>query len=453
MAIRDTSLQSEIDRILELGPVDAHYLWVCEIHTPVDTFEVYRLLSIDIDRDYVDAYSDNVRIEVAIPNGQYTHRILPYRNNITVTLQKRPIGELTEEEDMEASVSRFRMRAVLDEESNPLAEGNLEYSTKEETADHMGIVEVSFQLLDLAIEQLRLKTTGTIVRDAVPGEALQALLSRMSKSIKVPEDAAVKGVDLVEPDNQNIRQHVVIPQGTKVINLPGYIQRYAGGIYNKGMGYYLQQGIWYLYPQFALDRFDKTGRTLTVITLPTNRYPTLDRTYRSEGGKVIVLSTAKVTFHDDSEVLQLNQGNGVRYVDSSRVLESTVEVSKNKALIRKEDRAAEYLLQERADGQNTAFFSEERITDNHAYQASLLARRAGTHVEVNWENSNPDLIYPGMPVRYHYYEEDVVRTLNGIVIRAYSYIASAGQGIGSRRHRSITNLVLFLEKPELLSEQ
>lgn len=452
MAVANTALQQELDKVLDAGPTDSHYYWDCEIHTPSEIIPAELVISMDIIRDYDKAYSDDVRVEVRMFRGPYLHRVVPHRNNLQIVLRKHPLGENVDVDSAGKPLVTMRMRALLEDDRNPMVEGNNEQLGSESTANHTDLETVRFQLLDLAVEKLRLKTTGTIFKKTVPGKALQALLGKVSEGLGVPAAAEIKGVDLVEPDNNSEREHVIIPQGTKAINLPSYVQRHCGGVYYKGMGYYLQAGIWYVYPRFGIDRFSKTKRTLTVVSLPRNRYPYLDRTFVKDGSKVIILSTGGVKVHDDSERLQLNQGNGVRYVAANRMFEDIVEVDDNKAVIAKEDRAAEFLIQQRTDKQNTAYFSEERITDNHCYQSSLLSRRAGSHIELVWENSQPDLVFPGMPVRYMFEAKDEVRIVEGVVNQAHHFITNTAQGAQNSRHRTISNLVLFVEKIELIEE-
>ena len=449
MAVENTALQIEIEKVLDSGPKDVNHYWSCEIHTPKETLLPERLISVDFIRNYDETYGDNNRLEVLMPRGAFFHRIIPHKNNLTVTVKRTPIGENSDSEVTDNAEQVRRFRAILLRDDNPLLEANLNQVSSETSVDHTDLDRVEFQLIDLALEQLRLKTTGGIVRKAVPANALRALLSQLSFNLQLPKNAEVKGVDLVDPDNTDVRDHVIIPQGTKVTTLPMWIQVHCGGVYSKHMGYYLQNGIWYIYPQFAFNRFSETNRSLTVVSVPRDRYPDVERTHLKDGDKLIVLSTQGVRFHDDSEDLQLSLGNGVRYADADYSLESLVEVTDNKALMRKADRAAEFLLQNRPDGQNTAFFSEERITQNHFEQSSKLSRRAGTHVEVMWDNSNPDYVYPGMPVRYLYQAEDEVGVLEGTLLRAHTYVSLSGIGVGNTRHLSKTVLVLFVEKPEL----
>lgn len=453
MAIANTSLQEEIQKVLDAGPTESNFVWSCQLHTPQEDIEPMRLLSMDFIRDYADAEGDDVRVEIALKRGELNHRVIPYKQNLQMTLQRKPTVETTGRADVDREISVFRMRALLLTEGDPTIETNTEELSDERVSDHTGMVRAKFQLLNLSLEQLRLKTTGAPFRKMVPAKALRFLMGKMAKSIDVPDPARIRGIDLVPPDNTKPRNHIFIPHGTKVMELPSWVQRHGGGIYNSGIGFYIQGQFWYVFPEFALNRFSKTPKTLTVINVPEDKYPGLDRTYMKESGKLIVLSTSKVTFKDDSEKLQLNEGNGVRYVNSDTSFEGLVSVADNKAVMTKSDRAAEYFIQRREDEQQAAFFSPERMTSNHQYQASLLARRKGSHLVVDWEHSDMELLYPGMPARFMYHRENEVKTLEGALISAHTYIYSNEKGPKVKKHNSVTRMVLFVAKPELRSPE
>ena len=42
-----------------------------------------------------------------------------------------------------------------------------------------------------------------------------------------------KGIDIVEPDNQDTYRNIPVPHTTRLINLPNYLQKFSYGIYKK----------------------------------------------------------------------------------------------------------------------------------------------------------------------------------------------------------------------------
>lgn len=445
-SLDDTSLYQEFSEIAAAGELPVHYYWSCEIHAGGEIVRPYKVLSIDFIRDYDNSYSDNIELQVSIAPGAYAHQVIPFKEDLKVTLKKNPVSEVKAEENFDLDPEAITLQAFLVDDGNPAIEGNHSQTTDPTTADYMGAITVSLQLVDSAIEQLRMKTVGGVFKDAVPGHVLQALMTLSSKNIAVDANSRVRGVDLAEPSNQQPRKHVVIPHGTKLTRLPSYVQEHCGGVYSSGLGHYLQRGIWYVYPEFDHTRFSRTTRTLSIINVAANQFPGLERTFKYEGGKLIVLSTGEVNYHDDSESLQLNYGNGVRFTNASRVLEGFSTTQRNVTRVSRHENNAEYVARARRNGLNNVYFSEDRITSNSFKETSKLARRSGAHLELVWENSDGELIYPGMPVRVLYmYKEEVVEVY-GTVLRAQTYISAVGTGPSIHRHKSVTNLVLFIER-------
>ena len=90
--------------------------------------------------------------------------------------------------------------------------------------------------------------------------------------------------------------------------------------------------------------------------------------------------------------------------------------------------------------------SSERITANVFTEYVKLAEKSGAFIQVVWENSNPLLIYPGMPVNYMYLENNIARELYGIVIGTQSFITATNKGVANRRFATKTTLTLFVQR-------
>lgn len=447
MAIENTSLYEELQRIVTGGQLPVHAFWSCEIKAGEQVLVPHQVLSIDIIREYDKTYSDLVFLELAIMRGVYIHQIVPFKDDLIVTLKRNPIVEVGDEENFDEDVQLLTMRAFLIDQSDPVMENRQEIDQSPDLANHAGLMQVKFQLVDLALEQLRMKTIGGIFREQVPADVLKALLGYSASTIDVDQGARVRGVDMAPPSNTTVRDHVIIPHGTPLMQLPAYIQDHAGGIYSAGCRHYLQGGIWYVYPEFDVTRFDSTPRSMSIVNVPPNKYPGIERTYSYEGGKLVVLSTGPVKVHDDSESLQLNQGNGVRFASADRIMEGFTETVNNITTASRAENTAEFLARGRKTGLNHVTFSSDRILSNSFRETSKLARRLVAHMEVVWENSNGELIYPGMPVRVLYTVNEDVAEVYGVVLRAHTHIRALGRGTAIGRHRSDTHLTLLIERP------
>lgn len=445
MAIENSSLQQEIANITAGGsnPVSAH--WKCRIETPNGDILPIKVLSMDIERKYTENFTDNTILSVVLGMGTFTHSVYPYKDNLFVLLSRHPMSEKGEDLD-NASIMTRRYKAILLTDSSEALKNTVPTTNEKESGDRTNIFQVDLQLLDEAVEQIRLMSTGGTYVNTVPGNTVRHIVTELSKSLEVSDEEAIYGVDMVAPDNQVPREHLVIPHGTKVYDLPAYVQDMGGGIYNAGLGFYLQNGTWYLYPELATDRFDQAPRTLTIINVPPNRYSSIEKTYRRTDNQFVVLATGDVSHLDGRNTMQLNFGTGTRYTDPNRVLDGFGDTKGNRTTITRGENNSEYQVNAREDGLVNAPVSSDAITANPFSQASRLARRQGSYVQMVWENSDPDGIYPGMPVKFMYLSNDEVMTLVGSVVGVHHYIHNTHQGLVVGRHRCNSTVVLFVKE-------
>lgn len=456
MALEDTGLEIEVRKIINSGAKPVHHQWECRILAGDNIVIPIKVLSIDVERQYDQQYSDRIFIDVALGLGTYNHRVYPHRENLTVELIKTPIRERGQEELPDEPIDVRTYRGVLVKDSSEAITMNRVGIQSEETANLTDIKSLKMQLVDPALERIRLMTVGGIYRNTTPGDVLRQVMTNVSSQLSLDDDHRVFGVDMLPYDNTEVRDHVVVPHGTPLVELPFYLQAKAGGIYSTGLGFYLQSGIWYIYPEHKTDRFSTTPRGLTIINLPPNKYPEIERTYRTTTNQLIILSTGEVLHSDGSDRLQDNLGNGVRYTDSRKVIEGFGEINNNKVTVSRAKNNSEYVAFGKATGLNNTPVSAAKATSNPFEQASLLAARKGATIQLKWENSEWGLLFPGMPVRFLYYENDRTQEAEGVILRAHHYIESKQPGLILGGHRCNTALTIFVDnvvewsEPELV---
>ena len=448
MDISESSLWREVQEVANSGPKPVHYNWRCEIHIGTDTLYPTKLINIDVKRQYNSQFSDETIIAVVLGSGTYSHKLWPQRDNIKVSLFKEPITEVAGGDNFDEHSQMRTYRGVLVQGKSDLMESKNNVTASQTDSDIADQNVYYIQLLDLAEEQLRMKTLGGIYRQMTTTEVIQGELTRVSGNLGLDDDSSIQGVDVVPGNNDQVREHIVVPHGTPVIGFPNYIQQHCGGVYSAEIGYYLQNGIWYVYPQYNLKRFTKEPRNLMLINVPPKRMPQVERSYYQQGDMVMVLGTGDSKHVDDSESQQLQRGNGVRYADANRILGDWRTVNGNRAAAKRSDNMRELYIKPRRNGLNQAPMSPRRITANPYYEVSQLARRVGTFMQVHWNNANTDVIYPGMPVRFVYMKDDTVVETYGIVSGMDHFIRLQGQGITSTRYICDAIVTLFLETDE-----
>jgi len=446
MELQESSLWREVMSVINSGPNPVHFSWSAVITANGETITPLRVLSVDILTDYELNYGDVIMLEVLISAGTYASMVYPYKANLDIQLFKNPLVEIGDNTDNNALPQSEHYTATLVDTGNPIVEANGFNIMTQKTLDLTAVWKVSFQLVNKALEQIRMISVGGIYRNVTTTDVIQTVLTNESKKIDVEGVRMPVGVDIVEGTNTEVRDHVVIPHGMPLVQLPEYIHRHCGGVYSSGFGYYLQGDYWYVYPCYDTTRFQKTMNTMTIINIPKNKLPNIERTYQERGTSLMVLATGEVKLKDDSEEQQLNHGNGVRFADANNFMSGFTDTVDNKTVVSRGANNSEFISVPRLNGNNNVQLSSNPITANPFMEYSKLARRQGNIVTLTWENSQPSLIYPGMPIKLLYMEDDDVVTVYGILLKAHSFVQTKGQGITDNRHLIQTALSIFIKR-------
>lgn len=445
--IERTALWREVQAIISQDTSKSVYHhWLCEIKANGETQKPLKITGIDFVGDYAGAYADEVYLEIAIGAGTFSHLIYPFKEDLEITLFRVPLMAQTLDTHTDEETLSFTFRAQLVDTGSTVMENNTRFGSNAMAGDLIDILYVKFQLIDPLLEQIRMLTAGGLFKDSTPGDVLRYVLTESSKQIELDEENKVEGVDMVDPSNTTAQKHIVIPHGTRLVEVPDFLQTQCSGIYNAGLGFYLQKYNWYVYPLFDTTRFDNTLKNLTLINVPKNRMPDIELTYRTTSNQVIAIVTGSVMHKDDSEQRQANEGNGVRFLDARKVMDGFAETKNNRTQVLRAGNNNEFVIEQRKTGLNNVQNAPTRITSNNFVELSRLARRKGSLMQCEWQNSDPDLIYPGMPVKFMYVVEGEVQETTGIVVGAHHYIHTYGKGPTSRRYMNTTVLSLFLDR-------
>lgn len=460
MHITETPIWDEIQHIRLTGAKSVHFNYTCEITLGDgdDKIVPLSLLQIDVDRNYHNRFSDVTKIRLLLGKGTYDHKLYPYKENFTVTIRKYPISEVEEIETDDPHEVRV-YKGVLVEDTSGAIEGDTSSDDPDEIDKHVQN-EYEIQLIDRAVEQLRFIGVSGIYLDVTTGDCLRGLLTIACSKIQgLSIEEEMLGVDLVEPDNKEVRKHCVIPHGLTAVALTDYMQEQEGGVYSTGIGTYIQNKLWYIYPEFHLKRFTEEKKTLTVLNVADNELPGIERTYFTDGNKVIVISTGETIHTDESEAMQMNYGNGLRFAIGDALTPKSegrynYEIPFREIIpeggtftprVSRSNNTDEYIFKPREDELNLAPVSPRRITDNPYHEASQVCRRFGGHVFATWEHADPDLLYPGMPVRYLYMEDGELIELSGVLMGNTHMIAKKGASVNTPRYVSISQIHIFVE--------
>lgn len=444
-----STLVNEISSIVGAPGDNPTWYYEAAVLVGENQFTAYKVISMDTLRDYGTAYADKIILELTLPAGTFLHDILPFKEDLRVLLVKRTQSTLFGIET-DKPIKQTVFRATLLQTDSPLVASSEQAAKAGRAAlNLMDIRRVSFQLQDIVMEQLRLVTFGTVFREIRPGDLLKGLFSRTSDFVKVDQENSIKGVTMVDADNVEMQNHLVIPHSTKLIDIPDLLQSELCGIYNSGLGFYLQNKMWYLWPLYNFKRFDKAAKTVTIILIPSNKLQGVEKTYRTTQNQLIIIVTGGTIHSDNSEAKLLNEGNGVRFPDSRRMIEGFGAVKGNKVVADRGANGSQFVGVPRVSKLNVV--QSGKMSNNIYNETSKLASRAGSQMMVNWQNSDPDLLTPAMACQVIFERDGLPVTLDACIVGSHSQVSSPETSTASKRHLTNTVLSLFVDKnlPEL----
>jgi hypothetical protein len=233
----------------------------------------------------------------------------------------------------------------------------------------------------------------------------------------------------------------VVTAGTKLVDFPDYLQARIG-VYNSGLGHYIQNKYWYCYPLYDTSQFNAREATLTLVILPKRKFSNIERTFLVQGKSVTVLMTGETAYSDPAGKLQVGQGNGIRFANAATLMDSTTTVD-NKTSISRDANNSEFTSAEAINGVNNAPILGDRITANPFAVYSMLAARNGGMFKGVWENSDHALLLPGMPTKIVYDVDGVATSIYG-VLHSATHVSSKSGGYSTNRFKNFTVISCFV---------
>ena len=419
----ESPLYTEVKTIAAIDPTDGHYDLTVNIETPEVRFKPLAITEYNIDRDFNNKFTETRFISVLVGYGTYLFDIYPYKEELNITvsrkLNKGFNGDVTSADNPYPS---RRYKAELKELPSSKTDASTNNLKMKDELDRESQIELVFELINPAIVDLSMMLQGATLRDVDTTTATKALLNLVLSKLDHEETNAITKVDVVDGDDlENVRSHVIIPSNTYVREIPRLIQENNGGVYGTGLGHFIQNGCWYVYPKFNTKRVQDVKRHLTLYNVPKTLLPNVENTYIDTGDVVKVISTGLSKETDNTDKAQLKTGHGTRYFRGYQFMNGYSSLVKDGATITRDDNVVEYATNERKNGLFHIPYNDPLITSNHLLVASRQAEKMIRYITVVWEHADPDILYPGMPVRFHYIQdENTTESIDGVL---YSVLA------------------------------
>lgn len=428
--LSSSPLWLDIRDIVEYSDSPVSFRYYAVIHTPKEDIPLLKIREMDIYRDYEGSIGDHINLVAEIPLGVYVKRLFPHRNNLEISVNKirnRTWAEYGE--GVENTMERYKV--LFNPEANPPGIRMGVMHLEEHTLDISELLTINLQLLDRALEPLRIKTVPSMIfRDVTAEEVLHSVISDEFGNIEIDGDNAIDRLDIVEIDNQEPKEALVIPDGGLLVNFPTYMQEMGGGLYMDGVGTYLQRyndkRTLFIYPNLKMDRFSEVESKMIVYFVPDGRLTGNERTSRMNGNTLEIVSTESQLYKDDAENKLTDQGSGFRAANQNAFMSKPVELTEDGPNADRTKLTHEVSLTNKDDGVNFSPMLPSMSTANLYRDISKVKSRMVVREQFIWINADYDKVYPGMPVRVVKSLGKDVHTTDGIVISLEAFVALKG---------------------------
>ena len=417
-------------------------------YSETEYVEPLRVVSIDNISNFLTNFSDGLILTMAVTTGKLAYKLAPNRETLTVELNVSSNAFLpdTSERDAPGFVERFK--AIMTNVEDDLANQYSSALANEFKLDLFDFKLVKFQLLSEYVEQLRKVTFGTNFIESKVSDMIKTAIHTAGEKIeaKTPfKGIVMSGTPREAPDRQTM-----IPHGTRLVDIPKYLQESQRGVFGSGLSSYYRDGYWYIWPSYDTTRFTKEDVKLTIINVPQTRFPGMERTFKYEGNSLTIVTTGETKTADMSDIFQANKGNASRTLSASALAGSTsaADTKNNKTFNKPSKAVSEVMSTERKKDQLLNYRERIKVTDNVLNELSKSAASNGRMFSFVWENSDHSAIIPGMPCRLMYWDGEKTVINDGVVVAVQSYTHPAGGNILRGRHTTVSGVYVFMSKEE-----
>ena len=449
MSVDSTLLLKEIDAVLESEGGFYNNKLEVRLYVNKQWLTPVKVEYYSMSRDYSSGQlGDIINLEVQFGYGDFAHDIIPYRDDIMVELEKIPLGLLDNTQDMTSRLSVKRYKGVLSMSGNddPTLTGKNAQLKSKEDMNQIGLATVSIQLVDEIVYKMMMVSCGETFRKVTTRDIIVSTYTRYAAMLGGNEDTKLKAIDFAEGYNKALRHQVTVPDGLPLKDLPAFVQNKEGGVYATGLGRYIQNQVLHVFPLYDTSRYGKNTKVLNLINVPNERYKGAENTFKDSPRSLTVLATGDASAIDEGLAAQVQYGNGLRFGNANSILQEYGINKDNRMLVDKASNVSEVVGDNLKDGLNNMRWSEDRMTSNPYKQYSDLARRQGLGLKMDWINGNPDLIYPGMPVKFQTISNNLIKTYHGVVLGVNELSVPSTKGVVVNRHATMCQIGIFINR-------
>lgn len=447
MSFDATLLYKEAERVRENGEGYHNVRTTVNILANGKWIQPHRIEYIHLSRDYsTGPIGDVIKLEVLMLLGDFTFDLLPYRDNITIDITELPLTEGNSARNWERYSGTKRFKAILDLEGGDNAVLTNKHAAMSDKAqmNQVGMKSVVFTLVDELCYKLMMVTTGLTFRQMTAIDMIQWIHDFYFKQLFKGSSERIEALNIWrDQSNPSIIHQLTLPDGLPLKDVCRYIQNDECGVYPTGLGRYIQNKQFYVYPLFDTTRYSKNTKVLNIINMPNDRFKGTEKTFLDTDKSLTIIVTGTVVSSDKSTGRKIQDGNGVRFGDLTKLL-NTGTVKNNRMLIDRATNLFEVSAESLANGLNNMRWAADRFTANPFKQYTSIAQKQGQSINIEWTRGNVDLLEPGMPVKFLTIDGNTVNTYYGALLGVNDNRIPVDSGNINTRYDGITTLSLFL---------
>lgn len=402
-----TLLNKEIEAIHKTPKEISSMSFKLILHTKDKDITINLFESIEIKADFNNNVGDINFINFNMGAGDYTYDVFAYRNNLEMTvikyINKKPYENRT-------------YKAILHNTGNNY--NNAGNSIKKEDLNKAEMVRVKLQLLDKPLELLRgVKVDGIFNNNDIKNMLIPLIKDNISK-IGINGQKLKPIINIVEPDNKKKYNNILIPTGTKLLEVPTYLQDTRYGVYMGDIGVYIKnirlslmdyQTCFFMYPLYTKqdDIFDN----LYIYHSDGKLNKTSDNTYTYKN-KALKIITSEMNVIETGERNFMNTGASITSSSMDNITNYNTSVGNDNIGVNKKSQLS-----------NESYKTEDGMVNEHYVGNEINLYKHYSRInnqdldlyQFKWMYSDHTRLLPGMNVTLFYQIEKEIKTLKGVL--------------------------------------
>lgn len=425
--------------------------WGMEIHTVEKSFPTLRVMNIDIDKDFIDSYTETVLVSTMLDRGTYLTSLYPYLDNLEVTLTRYPSHDLPKHSMVKPDFKqRFKAIFLPKDNYNPL--GTKDEMNTEIATQLLEPVFVHLQLMNLNVEPMRLKFISTSLLGYTNEMNLSAIIKNECSKITLPTGKVIDKIDIVKPDNSTPVQNIVVPSDTNLLDFPNFLQHKGMGVYSAGIGTFVTnvkdivskkvKSTFYVYPTHKTVK--KNRPTLHLYNLPDFEFGVNDKSFSIKGEAIHLMGHINQGYRENRQVDELNGGVGFRMAHASSYMTKPVKMTPAGPEAESKKLNFKVATTNRPDGFDLANRTSKTTSANPYIQYSDQIKNVGNYIFFKSYQLDQSLLAPSMPVTLYRLIGNSTVTQHCTLVGFKHVVQMEGKGILNRSgYTEVTLLKLF----------